>query len=97
MNHFKKLIISLLVLNFTACAGMKVIHPEDEKEKGTMAVDWKTGKVVPTVSCKLAGMGKTYRAIGKTNEEATKEVVARCRDGSLISICEEKNVKCWNN
>lgn len=96
MNHTSKISILVLLLALTSC-GLKVIRPEDEKNKGTMAVDWSNGKVVPTVTCKLVGVGKTHRAVGKSEAEATKEVVARCKDGSVVSICDEKKVECWKN
>lgn len=82
---------------YIAACGLKVINPEDEKNKGTMAVDWSSGQVVSTYTCKLVGVGKTYRAVGKSEAEASKEVIARCKDGTLISVCNPDKVKCWKN
>lgn len=96
MNHLSKISVLVLALMISAC-GLKVVNPEDEKNKGTMAVDWSAGKIVATYTCKLVGVGKTYRAIGKSEEEATKEVVAQCHSGTIISICNKDKVSCWKN
>jgi len=82
---------------------MKVIRP-DEKDKnaGTKMVDWSSGtpKVVSTYSCSIvvvADGNKKVIAIGKTEDEARKEVLAKCRDQTIVSVCLEKNVKCVQN
>lgn len=95
-TYYFKYTFLILTTYFSAC-GLKVIHPEDEKNKGTMAVDWSAGKIVATYTCKLVGVGKTYQATGKSEDEAKKEVVARCHDGTLISICNKDKVSCWKN
>lgn len=95
-TDFSKYTILVLSTYIAAC-GLKVVNPEDEKNKGTMALDWSSGKIVATYTCKLVGVGKTYRAVGKSEEEATKEVVARCHDGTLISVCNKDKVTCWKN
>ena len=96
MNHLSKISILFFALTVSSC-GLKVVNPEDEKNKGSMAVDWSAGKIVATYTCKLSGIGKTYRAIGKSEEEATTEVVAQCRSGTIISICNKDKVTCWKN
>lgn len=99
--------ITISVLGVFLClsfsCGMKVIHP-DEKDKnaGTKMVDWSSGspKIVSTYSCSIVTMAKDNKkviAIGKTEDEARKEVLAKCRDQTIISVCLEKNVKCVQN
>lgn len=96
MKHFIQILVIVLSVTVSSC-GLKLVNPEDEKNKGTMAVDWSTGKIVATYTCKLVGAGKTFRAIGKSEDEASKEVVAKCRDSALITICIPENVKCTKN
>lgn len=87
----------IVLTTYIAACGLKVVNPEDEKNKGTMAVDWSKGEIVSTYTCKLVGIGKTYQAVGKTEAEAKKEVIARCQDGTLISVCNADKVKCFKN
>lgn len=95
-----KLIFVLLMLIVVGCAGMKVVNPKDEnKDKGTKALDWSGGKpkIVPTFSCKLESGKDKFSAIGKTEEEARKEVLARCRDKSIVSFCKAEKIACVPN
>ena len=93
----KLLILSLLILS--GCTGMKVIRPGDENQnKGTKALDWKTGQLVETYSCSIvAGNGKRVISTEKTEQSARDEAIAKCKDQTLISICRPENLKCVKN
>lgn len=92
----------LLSLLF-GCSGMKVVHSgEENKNANTKMVDWSSGtpKIVSTYSCSIVSVmnnNKKITAIGKSEDEARKEALAKCRDQSLLSVCLEKNVKCVQN
>lgn len=76
-----------VVLLLTSCAGVKVIHPND-KHKGPAG----------TVTCSIvASNGKRVFATGSTKDEAREEVLARCRDKTIISSCHASNAKCVKN
>lgn len=84
----------------SGCAGMKVVNPANEnKDANTKMVDWSGGspKIVATHSCKLEATGNKFSAIGKTEEDARKEVVAKCRDHSVVSFCNADKVTCVKN
>ncbi len=91
----------VLLLLMTACAGMKVVNPNDQqKEKGTLALDLSGGsmKLVETYSCSIvASNGQRVSATGKTENDARGEALAKCRDQTAISFCESKNAKCAKN
>lgn len=94
MNKF--LISMILVLS--GCAGMKVIRPGEEQNKGTKALDWSTGTLVDTYSCSIvAGNGKRVVATEKSEEAARKEALLKCKDQTVISICRPENLKCNKN
>ena len=96
--RFSIFLCSVIVL--AGCAGMKVVKPEDEnKDAGALALDLSTGepKLVSTYSCKLDSGNNRLSAIGKTEEEARKEVIARCRDRTVVSSCDASKVKCVKN
>lgn len=99
----KKLILvlslSISCLLLTQCAGMKVVNPNEPNNQGTKQLDFSGGsiKVVDTYTCKLFSGGNRFSAVGKTEEEASKEVVARCHDRTLLSFCKAENVKCEKN
>jgi len=79
---------------------MKVINPNDQNQNsGTLALDVTGGKMklVETYSCQLQSAGNKFTAVGKSETETSKEVVAKCRDHTAISFCEPKNVKCVKN
>ena len=90
--------ILILVLVFSGC-GLKVIHPNDEnKNAGTKAVDWSSGKVVDTYSCSIvAGNGKRVVSTEKTEKAARDEALAKCKDQTVISVCRPENLKCQKN
>ncbi|MEK6775133.1 MAG: hypothetical protein AABY64_14425 [Bdellovibrionota bacterium] len=96
-----KMVFCSSVLLFSGCAGIKVINPNDQnKNEGTLALDLASGKpkLVATYTCKIvASNGNRVSAIGKTEEEAQKEALAKCRDQTVISFCESKNLKCTKN
>ncbi|MBK9038494.1 MAG: hypothetical protein IPL83_04905 [Bdellovibrionales bacterium] len=84
----------------TGCAGMKLIHPNDEnKNNGTKALDLSEGrlKIVSTYTCKLQSMGHRVSAIGKTEKEARAEVLEKCHDKTLVSFCKEDKITCTQN
>ncbi|MDG0816262.1 hypothetical protein [Bdellovibrio svalbardensis] len=93
------LVLFLSVLSIVGCSGIKVINPNEENNAGTLAVDASGGqlKLVATYTCKLDSMGNRFSAVGKTEDEARKEVVARCHDRTLFSVCESDKVKCVKN
>lgn len=91
--------VSLMFL-LSGCAGMKVVKPgEQNKDANTKMVDWSGGspKIVSTYSCKLDSMGNKFSAVGKSEAEASQEVVAKCRDHTAISSCDSKKVTCVKN
>ena len=85
------------------CSGMKVVHPDEKnKNAGTKMVDWSGGtpKIISTYSCSIVAVtadNKKVTAIGKTEAEARKEALAKCKDQILLSFCREENVKCVQN
>jgi hypothetical protein len=101
----KKIGLYLILLAFSgsllSCAGMKVVNPNDKNEnQGTKALDLSSGKltVVDTYSCKIvASNGQRVSAIGKSEEAARKEALAKCRDKTHVSFCDVKNLKCEKN
>ncbi len=92
------LICSAVILSM-GCAGMKVIHPGEENNAGTLALDVSEGqvKLVPTYTCKLESMGNRFSSVGKSEESARKDVVEKCRSRTLLSFCESEKVKCEKN
>lgn len=86
---------------FSGCAGIKVVNPNQKNDtSGTLALDITNGKIelAETYTCRIfASNGNRVSAIGKTQDEAQKEALAKCRDQTLVSFCETKNVKCEKN
>lgn len=92
-------IAGILVLLSSGC-GLKVINPNDQnKNEGTLALDVSDGKVglVATYTCKLESMGNRFSALGKTEEEARKEVLAKCQGRTMLSFCKAENITCVKN
>lgn len=90
-----------LSLSF-GCSGMKVVRPGENKNADTKMVDWSSGtpKIVSTYSCSIVAVtndNKKVTAIGKSEAEARKEAIAKCRDQIMLSFCREENVKCVKN
>ena len=87
----------VLIWSFAiGCAGIKVVNPNDKNQnEGTKMLDLSGGeiKVVDTYSCTIVSQGKKSTAIGKTEEEARKEAIAKCQDRTVISFCK----KCKSN
>lgn len=82
------------------CSGVKVIHPKEEnKNAGTRALDLSGGtpRIVSTHTCNLESMGARFSALGKTEEDARKEVLAKCRDHALMTFCKADQVTCVKN
>lgn len=99
MSKYRLCLVIVLFL-LTDCAGLKVIHPNDEnKDSGTKMLDLSEGspKIVSTYTCKLQSMGHRVSAIGKTEKEARAEVLERCHDRTLISFCKEDKITCTQN
>jgi len=92
--------LSFIMASLIGCAGIKVIRPgEENKNAGTKALDFSEGtpKIVLTHSCTLESVGNRFNAVGKTEEEARKEVVAKCRDKMMISFCDAAKASCVAN
>jgi hypothetical protein len=90
----------LAVLAGAGCAGIKVVKPNDRNPNaGALAVDWSGGqpKLVSTYTCKLDSMGNHFSAMGKTENEARNEVVARCHDNALLTFCKPEQASCVKN
>ena len=96
-----KIVIASSLLLFIGCAGMKVVNPNDQnKNAGTLALDLSNGKpqLVGTITCSIvASNGNRVSAIGKTEDQARKEALAKCRDQTVVSFCEPANLKCDKN
>jgi hypothetical protein len=95
----KLIVLILCAFTFTAC-GLKVINPNDQNQNaGTLQLDTSSGSVkfVATYTCKLNSSGKRHSALGKTEEEARKEVLAKCKDHTVVSFCKEENITCEKN
>lgn len=96
-----KIVFALAIAaSFAGCAGMKVVTPEEQENKGTKQLDFSGGslKVVDTYTCSIvAGNGKRVSAIGKTEEDTRNEAMAKCRDQTLVSFCKVENVRCVKN
>lgn len=98
-NYLLFLVVIWGMFSF-GCAGMKVINPNDQnQEAGTKMVDFSGGsfKIVETYSCKIESMGHKVTAIGKTEKEARVEVLAKCKDRTVISFCKEDQISCVKN
>lgn len=91
------LVVAMLAV-FTGC-GLKVINPNEPNNTGTLALDVTSGspKLVGTYTCQLQSMGNRFSAVGKTEAEAKSEVVAKCKDRTLLSSCKADNAKCAKN
>jgi len=95
----KVIVFIFTILSFTGC-GLKVINPNDQnKNEGTLALDTSGGglKLVATYTCKLESLGKRYSGLGKSEEEARKEALAKCRDNAVVSFCKEDKITCVKN
>jgi hypothetical protein len=99
MKYLRTCLKLAVVLPFFIGCGLKVVDPEADKNKGTLQLDISGGglKLVETYTCKLSSGAKKYSAVGKSEAEARAEVVARCRDGSVISNCKAEDAKCSKN
>lgn len=92
--------LSLFIVLLGGCAGMKVINPNRPDNKGTLQVDYSSGtpKLVSTYTCTMVGAnGKRVYAVGKSEEEARKEVIAKCQDQTVISFCNVSRLSCEKN
>lgn len=88
------------VVSLVGCAGMKVVRPEEQENKGTKQLDFSGGslKVADTYTCSIvASSGKRVSAVGKTEEDTRIEAMAKCRDQTLVSFCKVENVRCVKN
>lgn len=96
-----KFALCLLIFVTSGCQGLKVVRPDDpvEQNKGTLALDVSGGsmKLVETYTCTLKSMGANFSAVGKTEESARNEVVAKCKDRTVISFCKPENATCSKN
>ena len=97
MKHSVLLMGSLLIL-LQGCAGMKVVHPDRPSEKGTLAYDHQTGKLVATYTCTMVGSnGNRVFATGKSEDDARKEAIAKCQDQTVVSFCKHSKISCEKN
>lgn len=100
MNSSKiRFLYSLLSLLFVSC-GLKAVNPnETNKDAGTKMLELSSGtaKIVSTIGCHLKSGSRNFSASAKTVEEARKEVLARCRDATVVSFCKEAEIKCAAN
>jgi hypothetical protein len=90
----------LIAILSVGCSGVKVVQPQKtNKNAGTLAVDWSGGspKLVGTYTCDLESTGKRYSAVGKTEDEARKEVVAKCRNNAILTFCKPEKASCVKN
>ena len=92
------LVFAMTLMLITGC-GLKVINPNEPNNKGTLALDVSEGspKLVATYTCNLESMGNRFSAVGKSEAEARQEVVAKCKDRTLISNCKLDKAKCSKN
>ena len=92
----KSIIFFMAIWLVFGCSSLKVVKPNEDKENNTKILDLSTGKpkLISAVSCKLYSMGNHFSASGKTEEEARKEVLARCHDKTLVSNCDESKITC---
>lgn len=82
------------------CAGMQVIHPDRPNNKDARILEIKDGAIgfAKTYTCTLvAGNRKRVYAIGKTEDEARQEAMARCRDQTVVSFCDIAKISCEKN
>jgi len=89
-----------LLLTLSGCAGMKVVNPNDpyEKNSGTKAVDWQSGQIVDTYTCKYGSIGTRFSAVAKSESEARNEVIAKCKSEMVLgNVCKPENVQCKKN
>jgi len=93
----RKILMTALFMSLSGCAGIQVVH--SNPNEGTLAVDKDEGqvKLVETYSCKLLSGDRKFSAVAKIEGEARREVVAQCKDATMVSICEPKNVSCLKN
>jgi hypothetical protein len=94
------LILIFSIFVFIGCAGLKVVNPNDQNQNaGTLSVDASGGqiKLVSTYTCKIESMGNKFSALDKTEDLARKEVLAKCRDKTILSFCMPENIKCFKN
>lgn len=92
--------VLLVALFLGGCAGVKVIDPNKTDNKGTLQVDYSGGspKLVSTYTCTMVGAnGKRVYAIGKSENEARQEAIAKCQDQTLISFCKVAKMSCEKN
>jgi len=96
----KKLVALILcfVGPLQGCSSLTVVNSDQQKQKGTLAYDYKTGKLVATYSCTMVGAnGKRVYATAKSEEDARKEVISKCQEQTLISFCNDSKINCQKN
>ncbi|WP_413287683.1 hypothetical protein [Bdellovibrio sp. HCB337] len=80
--------------------GLKVINPNDKNpNEGTLALQTGEGgiKITGTYSCKLQSMGNRFWGMGNTEEDARKEVMAKCQSHTVLSFCDVSKATCMKN
>nr|BFD59111.1 hypothetical protein CKG001_12180 [Bdellovibrio sp. CKG001]BFD62489.1 hypothetical protein BdHM001_11700 [Bdellovibrio sp. HM001] len=99
MRKVAWIVIPLTWLSFSGC-GLKVINPNDQNpNKDTLALDMSSGRpeLVATYTCKVQSQGSRFFGLGKTEEEARKDALGKCRSRTLLSFCDEQKVTCEKN
>lgn len=100
MKYRVRFLLGLMALHISGCSGLKVVQPTHEPEQlETKILDMSTGtpRLVSAHKCWLSSMGDQFSALAKTEEEARKEVLAKCRDHSVISNCDSSVIICNKN
>ena len=93
-------LLIFVIQGLMAGCGLKVVNPNDQKkEAGTKMLDFSSGKpqVVSTFGCYLKSGTRSFSASAKTEQEARTEVLARCKDATVVSFCKEADIKCEPN
>lgn len=93
-------ILGIFLLFISGCSGMKVNYPQDkDQDSNTKVLSLSEGKlqIIDPYVCRLKSQGKHFSALGKTENEARQEVLAKCKDRTLISFCKPDKISCSKN
>ncbi len=98
-NIFRMVFLIIISWIFMSC-GLKVVKAnESNQDVGTKMLDLSSGKpkIVSTIGCHLKSGSRSLSASAKTEKEARAEVLARCRDATVVSFCKEEEIRCSPN
>ncbi len=99
MSKFILYVFSAVLL-VAGCAGLKVVDPNKPSNKGTLQLDLSSGspKLVETYSCTMVGAnGKRVHGLGKSENEAREQTLAKCQEQTLVSFCKVSKISCEKN